>query len=228
MSQLAAQSDSTQLHRVVDAYQRTYSGDWAGNSLSSVIIKGTQTHGDVSYDFLLRKKEPNSIRFRLSNADASIICGYNGRDAWKRTERDGQVEILDLKDTQLANLRREADFYGPLIRYNRNNDVTLTLLGTVVVNAQTAYKIRASEQGNVDAIYYIGTAGYYLLRRELLDDTGAVSLQTDYKNYRMVGGFPFAFEIVNIIGTQQRSVTMVDSVQVNPGQLSFYFQKPTY
>lgn len=227
--QLHAQDDSPQLRRIIDAYQRTYSGANAGDRLSSVIIKGTQTQGEVEYDFVLRKKEPNSIRFRLSNDSASVICGYNGAMAWKRIERNGKVQIDELSDGELRNLQREANFQGPLLGYSQGRDGhQIQLMGTSVVSGRTAYKIQVKEPGSLVAVYYLGTDDHYLLRRELLDEGGTVALTSDYRDYRVVNGFPFSFNVVNTLGDEQLSVTAIDSVSVNPGQLNFYFEKPTY
>ena len=226
--QLQAQNETDKLHRILDSYQRSFSGGKPGDRLSSVLIKGTQTQGDVTYDFLLRKKEPDSLRFRLSNEGASVVCGFNGTIGWQRVERDGKVEILDLPSAELRKLEREADFSGPLIRSLSDQDVAIELLDAVVVNATTAYKLRVEEPGAPTMHYYLATSNYTLMRREVLNASGSVVLTTDYRNYKVVGGFPFAFEVINIIGEMERSVTSIESIEVNPGQLSFYFEKPTY
>ena len=223
-----AQSGAGQLRWILDSFQRTFAGENAGDRLSSVIIRGTQRQGGIEYDFVLRKKEPDSIRFRLGNGSASIAYGFNGVLAWERIERDGTVEINELTGDRRTILLNEADFYGPLLSFDRRQNAVLELLGTKVVNAQTAFKIRVERSGKLDAFYYIGAGSYYLLRRELLDVEGEVVLRTDYSDHRLVEGFPFAFTITNIVGDQQESVTEVETVIVNPGQLNFYFDKPTY
>jgi hypothetical protein len=55
---------------------------------------------------------------------------------------------------------------------------------------------------------------------------GELSIQTLYRDYREVEGFPFAFEIDTRVDGETRSLAKVKNIDVNPGILSFYFTKP--
>ena len=132
-----ASEEVEQLRRVMEAYQECYGSEYAANRLNSVTLRGTQLQGGVEYDFLLRKKQPESMRLRLSHGTASVICGYNGEDGWRRIECGGKVTIQSLSGVDLEVLRREADFNGLLLRAYQDEGF-LQLLGTKLVNGRTA------------------------------------------------------------------------------------------
>ena len=79
---LAQSGDALAVRRILERYTETLGGPRAVEALSSLSIEGTQSQNGKSYEFLMRKKRPNSIRYRLNAGDTSIVCGYNGRVGW--------------------------------------------------------------------------------------------------------------------------------------------------
>ena len=59
---LSAQDNAGKMRRVLDGYRKAYGGYRASDALSSVTVRGEQVQAERSYKFLLRKKQPNSIR----------------------------------------------------------------------------------------------------------------------------------------------------------------------
>ena len=88
---LADTGDALAVQRILERYTETLGGSRAVEALSSLSIEGTQTQNGKSYHFLMRKKRPNSIRYRLNAGDTSIICGFNGRLGWQRTKVGAEV-----------------------------------------------------------------------------------------------------------------------------------------
>jgi hypothetical protein len=66
----------------------------------------------------------------------------------------------------------------------------------------------------------------HVVRVDQLDAEGELSIQTLYRDYQEVEGFPFAFEIETRVGGETRSLAKVNKIDVNPGLLSFYFAMP--
>ena len=66
---LSAEHDAAQIRRILNGYRKLYDGYRASEVLRSVVIRGEQTQGEQQFDFLLRKKQPDSMRYSLSNGE---------------------------------------------------------------------------------------------------------------------------------------------------------------
>lgn len=225
---LVAQENADKIRRVLDGYRKAYGDFRVSEVLTSVTIRGEQIQGEQTYDFLLRKKEPDSMRYSLSHGSNSIVCGYDGKVGWQRVETGSVVTITELEDTALKALEREADFYGPLLRYFSRSEISIQLLDTAALEGRPVYQLEVFELGTPSLRYYLSMDSYRILRKDALGDDGEVVLETHYRNYRQIDGFPFPFEIENRRDGQRVSLTRVKEIEVNSGQLSFYFHKPTY
>ncbi len=225
---LCAEENAGKLHRVLDGYRKAYGGFRASEILKSVTLRGEQLQGDQNYEFLLRKKRPNSIRYSLSNRSNSVVCGYDGEVGWQRVDTGGVVTISDLEGIALESLIREAEFDAPLLRYFSRSGIRIRLLDTAVLEGRPTYQLEVVERGAPTAHYYLSMDAYQIVKKDLLNEEGEVVLETNYRNYREVDGIPFPFEIETKRNGKRISLTKVEQVEVNPGQFSFYFRKPTY
>lgn len=223
---MADSGDTLAVQRILERYTETLGGSRAVAALSSLSVEGSQVQGGVSYHFLMRKKRPNSIRYRLSAGTMSIICGYNGRTGWQRTKVGGEVTIKDLPAAQLAVLRDEADFDSPLFRHLEKSWNQITLVGNEQLDETYVNVLEVKKFSKPFARYYLNSRSGLILKRVLLNQDGTSGLETLYRDYREVDGYQFAYEIENWLGDQQVSLVHIETIEVNPGLLSFYFEKP--
>ncbi len=223
---LADTGDALAVQRILERYTETLGGSRAVEALSSLSIEGTQTQNGKSYHFLMRKKRPNSIRYRLNAGDTSIICGFNGRLGWQRSKVGAEVTITDLPADQLAVLRDEADFNSPLFRHLEKSWNAITLIEKELVEEGYVNVLEVKKFGKPFARYHLNARSGLILKRVRMNADGTPSLETHYRDYREVDGCQFAFEVENRIGDQQVSLVKIETIEVNPGLLSFYFEKP--
>ncbi|CAA6678710.1 Unannotated [Lentimonas sp. CC4] len=222
----AEPSDALAVQRILERYTESLGGSRAVEALSSLSIEGTQIQNGKSFEFLMRKKRSHSIRYRLNAGATSIVCGYNGRSGWQRTQVGDEVTIKDLPSSQLTVLRDEADFDSPLFRHLEKSWNAITLLGEGLVDGEPVNVLEVTKQGKPFMRYYLSARSGLILKREQLNADGTPSLETLYRDYREVDGCQFAFEVENRIGDQQVSLVKIETIEVNPGLLSFYFEKP--
>jgi len=223
---IAESNDALAVQRILERYTETLGGPRAVAALSSLSIEGSQTQGGTSYQFLMRKKRPNSIRYRLSAGATSIVCGFNGRSGWQRTKVGGEVTIEDLSSDQLSVLRDEANFDSPLFRHLEKSWNEISLIGKEEIGDAHVNVLEIQKFGNPFARYYLNSRSGLILKRVLLNQDGSLGLETQYRDYREVDGCQFAFEVENRLGDQQVSLVEIETIEVNPGLLSFYFEKP--
>ena len=222
----AQSSDALAVQRILERYTETLGGPRAVAALSSLSIEGTQVQGGTSYQFLMRKKRPDSIRYRFNAGETSIVCGYNGRQGWQRTKVGGEVTIADLSTDQLAALREEADFDSPLFRHLEKSWNVISLVGNEQIDDTHVTVLEIKKFGKSFARYYLNSRSGVILKRVQILSDGTLGLETLYRDYRKVDGYQFAFEVENRVGDEQVSLVQIETIEVNPGLLSFYFEKP--
>lgn len=223
---IADSGDALTVQRILERYTETLGGPRAVAALSSLSIEGAQIQGGKSYQFLMRKKRPNSIRYRLNAGTTSIVCGYNGRQGWQRTKVGEEVTIEDLSADQLSVLRGEADFDSPLFRHLEKSWNEITLVGNEQLDDAHVNVLEVKKFSKPFARYYLNSRSGLILKRVLLNQDGTSGLETLYRDYRKVDGCQFAFEVENRLDDQQVSLVKIEEIEVNPGLLSFYFEKP--
>lgn len=223
-----AQSDSYTLQRILQLYTESYGGFRDADALASLSVEGTIEQDGQSYDFLMHKKRPYSLRYRLSNQSNNITTGYNGSSGWMRVETNGVVTIETLDSPQMPALRKMARFESPLFRHIEKRENSIKLLEHTMLEGRKIYVIEVRERGSEVSLYYIDVVTAELLRLDELNEAGDLRQQTLYRDYREVGGFPFAHEIECRIDEKTVSLAKVNSIDVNPGLLSFYFKQPNY
>ena len=222
------QSERYELWVALERFSQTYGGGLDEEGLKSVLVEGQITQGTDQYDFILRKRSPDSIRYTQSRADRSITFGYNGVSGWQLTNWEESSEIRALDKFEVAILREEADFEGPLLRNFENYNNRIRLVRSDRVSDEPVRVIEIDRINQQTIRYYLSEKSNYILMRESFNTKGECILTTYYRDYRLISNFPFAFEVENFVGEEMVSFAKISKVVVNPGVLSFYFEKPSH
>lgn len=214
------------IRQLLQRYTEAYGGLRDANRLASISIEGVQLQGGVEYTLHVRKKRPSSIRYQLERGDTSLTSIYNGRRGWLVTRKAGAVTTEELSGAELEALKKEARFESPLYRHLEKPENKISLKGREEIGLVDAYVLRVEEPGSPPSLYFLQTDNSYVLRIDRLNEAGEVVFQTVYRDYKMVDGYPFAHEVENRANGETVSITRVESILVNPGLLSFYFENP--
>jgi len=219
----AESSNALAVQRILEGYTESLGGPRMVEALSSLSIEGVQTQGGQRYDFLIRKKRPGAIRYRISLGENSIICGRNKGVGWQRTKVGDLVSIADLSVDQSELLAAESQFDSPLFRHLEKPWNSILLLGNEQLGDTHVTVLEVKQFGEPFRRYYLNSRSGLIVKRVQIHSDG---LETSYRDYRAVDGYQFAYEIENRIGDQLLSLVEIDSIKVNPGLLNFYFERP--
>jgi len=225
----AAQSAASALtlEQLLERYTQNYGGLLRdAEQLASISIDGVHIQNEEVYDFLLRKKRPAMMPYQLKRNGTTLTTVYNGGIAWLQVSNAEERSIEELTGASLAAVKREARFESPLFRHRDKPEYIITLEARELIGLLNAYVLLVREPGGVNSRYFLHPENARVLRMDQLDTKGAVVMQTFYRDYRVVDGYPFAFEVENRVDGQTVAVTRMHSVSVNPGLLSLYFEKP--
>ena len=221
-----AQEDAFTLEGVLQRFTHAYGGFRDADALSSLSVKGTILQNGQTFDFLMRKKRPHSMRYSLSNESYSIITGYDGSQGWIRTKNNQQVSIDLLDQEARRKIRDQSRFDSPLFYHLQKRENQIELIERISLDERSVLVIELIEHDSEARRYYLDHETAHIVRVDHLDADGKLSIQTLYRDYREVEGFPFAFEIETRVNGETKSLAKVNSIDVNPGILSFYFAKP--
>lgn len=215
------------VQRILQRYTEAYGGFRDADTLSSLSVEGTIEQGGQTFDFLMRKKRPYSFRYRLSSGRNSAITGYNSKSGWTRIETNGEVSIESLKGEDLSKVRAMARFEGPLFRHLEKREDKIKFLKRDEFEERSVNVLEVISSGSRVSHYYIDTHKGHILRIDKIDENGEIAFQTIYRFHLEVEGYPFAHQVETRVGGQILSLAKVGRINVNPGLLSFYFEKPT-
>jgi zinc protease len=134
----------------------------------------------------LREKAPDRSLAIITINGASYRQGFDGTSGWTDDPRNG---LRDQTGAELAEMRREADFYHTLDM--RKLYAKFTLTGKQEIGGRDAYVIEAAlpEGGPPETMYFDAASGLLVRdtsRRHGPD--GASEFQQDYEDYQEIDG----------------------------------------
>lgn len=221
-----AQEDAFTLESVLQRFTKAYGGFRDADTLTSLSVEGTILQNGQTFDFLMRKKRPHFMRYRLSNDYNSVIAGYDGSQGWILTKNNQEVSI-DLIDQEAhRKIRDQSRFDSPLFFHLQNSEYQIELIERTRLEGRSVLVLEVIEYDSEASRYYLDFENTHIVRVDHLDADGEFSIQTLYRDYREVEGFPFAFEIETRVNGETKSLAKVNSIDVNPGIISVYFAKP--
>ncbi|MEC8190568.1 MAG: hypothetical protein VX033_05220 [Verrucomicrobiota bacterium] len=221
-----AQEDAFTLESVLQRFTKAYGGFRDADALTSLSVEGTILQNGQTFDFLMRKKRPHSMRYRLSNEYNSVIAGYDGSQGWILTKNNQEVSIDLIDQEALKKIRDQSRFDSPLFFHSKKSEYQIELIERTSLDGRSVLVLEVIECDSEASRYYLDFENTHIVRVDHLDADGEFSIQTLYRDYREVEGFPFAFEIETRVDGETKSMATVNSIDVNPGIISVYFAKP--
>jgi CubicO group peptidase (beta-lactamase class C family) len=207
--------------QVLEKYVEALGGKAALEKITSRMAKGTfeaaatAINGQVE----IYNKAPNKrmIHFQVSG-QGEAREGFNGTTGWEQDPDDG---LTELSGAQLAQARRDADFYQPLRLHELYPKIEIK--GKVKLRDHDAYLLEAPRNGRPKKWFFDVETGL-LLRTEERDAKGKLEGAEDYDDYREVDGVKVPFAI-SLIADERLNVKLVE-VKHNVNINDSMFDKP--
>jgi hypothetical protein len=166
-------------------------------AISTLRMTGKLMQGPLAIQFSRIAIAPNLVRDAATIQGMTQIQAYDGSSGWQISPFEGRKDPELLGEDDLRELTEEADFYGPLIDYQKK-DNRIEYLGHDTVDGDDAYRLKVT-LANGDIIYYYLDPDTYLEIRTEKTQFIRGSVRDTFTNlgsYKLVAGvyFPFSIE----------------------------------
>jgi hypothetical protein len=207
--------------QLLDAYETALGGRAALVGLKSRVLKG-KLEADGKTFGLEVVQASDRISIRASGPEGEFGVGYDGSEGW----RLGTGGVFSMREgIELSKLRRDADLNGDLKISETFPEMKYG--GRAMIGSTNAIVLRLDTKKKIKERLFFDPESHLLLRRLVLTETllGPLPEQTDFSDYRTVGGLkiPFRVEERDVRGTE---VQTFDDVKTNVAVDAKTFAKP--
>lgn len=192
----AASKTIPSVDQILTKYVEASGGRAAWEKLSSRVSKGTVEVPAMNLSGMVEmwEKAPNRLLVAVTVSGAIFAQGFDGTIGWSE---DPQSGLHEQTGAELAETKREADFYHPLNL--RKLYSKLAVSGTEKIGDRSAYLVEATppEGGEPDKIYFDEETGVIdrAVTQHHNPDGTVEPFQEDFENYRVVDGVKIPFTI---------------------------------
>lgn len=220
-----ANSAQPSVDKILDHYVEAVGGRVAWQKLKSRVSMGIieVASANLGGTVVIHEKSPNKILTIIIVSGSAFRQGFDGTVGWAE---DPQTGVREQSGAELAEAKRQADFYSPLdVKQHYSK---LSLIGTEKVNDHDSYVIEAAlpEGGTPDKLYFDSDSGLPVrLVSQHHTPEGASQFQEDFSDYRKVDDVILPFQITQT-GAESSFIVKLDRVQQNIELDDGEFSKP--
>jgi hypothetical protein len=181
--------------QIVSHYQAAVGGRAAWQKLKSRSSMGTVDVPamNLSGTVVIHEKAPDKMLTIIIIAGSAFRQGFDGKIGWAQDLQDG---LREQTGVELAEARRQSDFYGPFDLHQQYPK--LVSLGVEKVDDRDAYVLEATppEGGEPDKLFFDATSGLPVqIISQHHTPEGVSEFREQFSDYRVVDGVKLPFTI---------------------------------
>lgn len=164
------------------------------------------------------RKRPDRMRIEFTVQGVTGIQIFDGKEGWKFSPLDGDLEPQPLPDEAEVEAAEEADIDGPLVDWKAKGH-QVEFVGREMLNDRDTYKLKITLASGAVFHQYLDAETFTRVRSDSSRMVRGKVVRTvgTYSDYRSTDGvlFPHLIE-VEAVGRPQRLRVVVDTIEINP------------
>jgi hypothetical protein len=199
-------------------------------AIHSLRMIGRTQSGSFSMEVRVDQVAPDKLRQEATLQGMTNIMAYasGGTIGWRVSPFSGRRDPENLGEDQMRVIGEDADFYGPLVDYEKKGS-TVAYLGHELIDGDDSYRLKITLKNGDIYYYYLDPDTYLEIRvdsvRHIRGDVQE-SL-TELGSYKKVAGVYFPFSIASgSKDSSDRSYMIFDSIEANLTIPDSEFEKP--
>jgi outer membrane lipoprotein-sorting protein len=209
--------------QILDRYIEASGGREAWKKLTTRVSKGTIEipAANMSGTIEVHEKAPDMMIVTVTVGGNSFQQGFDGKVAWSNDPQNG---LRELSGDELAETKRDADFYRPLDMRSLYKKFAAT--GSEKIGDRETYVLEATaaEAAEPDKIYFDAQTGLPVrVITQRHTDEGVTPFQEDISDYREVDGIKMPFSVHQSNSQSEFTITFTEiqhNVQLDDAQFS--------
>lgn len=163
--------------------------------VKTITMTGSLVQQDIMPVKIIRMR-PDKYRMEFDVADLTACQAFDGETAWMTAPWTGNPAPQVMPPDRTTDLKNRADMDGVLFNWKEKGH-SLELAGTDTLNGLELYKIKVVRKDGGIEYDFIDASGFLLRKRLSYRKAGEkeVPVESYYRDYRTVGGIPFAFTV---------------------------------
>ncbi len=198
-------------------------------AIHTLRMTGRFQQGGLDAKFQRDAMAPDFLRQMVTIQGMTEIQAYDGATGWQISPFEGRRDPELIGEDQLRGIVEEADFYGPLVDYQRK-DNRVEYLGVDTVDGDDAYRLKVTLANGDIVYYYLDPDTYLEIRLERVQHIRGSVRETfiNCGSYKQVAGvyYPFSLELGSKRNPEAAARLMLDKIEANVPMDAQEFKMP--
>jgi len=201
---------------IIQKYAKAMGGLDNINKIKTVKMSGTVSAQGMDLPLTIQIINGKAMRSDVEVMGQAVVNSYKDGKGWKINPFAGAATATDATDVELGDMKAQSSLASQLMDYKARG-YKAELQGQEDVNGAKAYKIKLTEPGNKETIYYVDATTYMAVkivgkRNVMGQDMEIESYLNDPKEF---GGIKFNTAIVQKAGGQTFQEIHFEKIEVN-------------
>ena len=189
-------------------------------ALKSMRLTGKMKMGPMEAPITIVKARPSEMRVDFTIQGMTGTSAYDGTTGWTLMPFMGNKDPQKMTETQLKDIRVQADFDGPTFDYKAKGN-KVEYVGKVDAEGTPTYKLHVTTKDGKESNIYLDAETYLVIRTESTQNVQGQDLEMESTvgDYKTVDGLTMPYSMESHVkgkeGMGGQSIT-IEKIELNP------------
>jgi outer membrane lipoprotein-sorting protein len=197
-------------------------------AVQSMRLTGKMKMGPMEAPITIVKARPSGIRVDFTIQGMTGTSAYDGTTGWTLMPFMGNKDPQKMTETQLKDIRIQADFDGPTFDYKAKGN-KVEYAGKVDVEGTPTYKLHVTTKEGKESNVYLDAETYLVIRTESTQNIQGQDLEMESTigDYKTVDGLTMSYSMESHVkGKEGGQAITLEKIELNPKVDAAMFAMP--